>query len=111
MRVEVERTDGRKEIFQVTDQIPAGYQIWCIPRGNLEGYLPVCRVTGGRAKTAEEGSAMLVRMPEKEARVLAAAASRYGARDLEKARKILSRSSAGGRLIGAALALLEKYSQ
>lgn len=37
---------SRKNIFELVDSVPLGYQIWNIGKNMIEGYLPLVRVGG-----------------------------------------------------------------
>ena len=46
--IENAKSLGQKNVFEVVESVPRGYQIWNIGKNMIDGYLPLCKLSASQ---------------------------------------------------------------
>lgn len=91
---EVKRFSDGRHVFELTDRVPAGYEVWSIGKNMVDGFLPLCRLKavqpfeGGRA--VEVNTLKAIRL---EGAQTVLAAFGFGPHDIPSMKKYIKRYS------------------
>lgn len=91
---EVKRFSDGRHVFELTDRVPAGYEVWSIGKNMVDGFLPLCRLKavqpfeGGRA--VEVNTLKAIRL---EGAQTVLAAFGFGPHDIPSMEKYIKRYS------------------